>query len=404
MINIQNLLVVFVVVPFLFLFFRRSLSNSEIWTATVTPLASIIGSGFLVSAPLVILVSGIWAPAVMLCIVTVAYGLGCVMRHNIAVVEPILKSGNQKSIVIYLEGISKPILGIAYIVSVAFYLQLLSAFVLKMLGFDEVLYENLLSVFILSLVGIIGKIRGLSFLEFLEKYSVNIKLSIILSLLVLFLIYDVRIYAEGNLQTNILNNSFSFDTVRTLLGFLIIVQGFETSRFLSSEHAADMRIKTMKYAQIISGFIYVSFVTLTLGIFDQVDEITEVSIMDFTKVVAPILPFLLLIAAVMSQFSAALADTLGSSGLIAECSKYRVSEKTAILAVALLAIILTIFTNIVEIISLASKAFAIYYGLQCIICACLAINNKKYTVALFSIILSLVMLIVVLLGMPVSIE
>ena len=50
MINV--IIVVVAVLLFGYLAFSKRLSNSSGWQATVTPLASIMGSGFLVSAPL----------------------------------------------------------------------------------------------------------------------------------------------------------------------------------------------------------------------------------------------------------------------------------------------------------------------------------------------------------------
>ena len=55
--------------------------------------ASIIGSGFLVVAPLLALVVGWAAPLAMLVIVVIAYGLGEISRFNIRHGEPLLQSG-----------------------------------------------------------------------------------------------------------------------------------------------------------------------------------------------------------------------------------------------------------------------------------------------------------------------
>ncbi len=51
----------------------RRVRSSEGWRATVTPLASIIGSGFLVLAPLLAATVGSWAPVAMTGIVMLAY-------------------------------------------------------------------------------------------------------------------------------------------------------------------------------------------------------------------------------------------------------------------------------------------------------------------------------------------
>ena len=50
------------------LIFSKRVKNSQDWQATVTPLASIMGSGFLVSAPLLSGVAGNYAVLCMSCL------------------------------------------------------------------------------------------------------------------------------------------------------------------------------------------------------------------------------------------------------------------------------------------------------------------------------------------------
>ena len=65
--------------------FSRSFLQSSLWRATVTPLASIIGSGFLVLAPILVYAYGSKAPLVMGALVLGAYLFGSAIRFNIAV-------------------------------------------------------------------------------------------------------------------------------------------------------------------------------------------------------------------------------------------------------------------------------------------------------------------------------
>jgi hypothetical protein len=76
---------------------------------------------------------------------------------------------------------------------------------------------------------------------------------------------------------------------------------------------------------------------------------------------------MLVVAAVMSQFSAAVADTAGGGGLLSELSRRRVSLYRSYLLVVLAAIGVVWSANIFEIIVLASRAFAFYYFLQCLV-------------------------------------
>ncbi len=70
---------------------------------------------------------------------------------------------------------------------------------------------------------------------------------------------------------------------------------------------------------------------------------------------------MLVLAATMSQFSAAVADTAGAGGLVEEESRGRIPVRYAYVAVIGLGIVLVWTTNVFEIIALASRAFAAYY-------------------------------------------
>ena len=86
--------------------FSKRVRTSQSWIATVTPLASIIGSGFLVVVPLLGRAEGLWAAPSMLGIVGVAYALGAVIRHNIRHVEPRLSNDDASPSIATLERLS----------------------------------------------------------------------------------------------------------------------------------------------------------------------------------------------------------------------------------------------------------------------------------------------------------
>jgi hypothetical protein len=68
--------------------FQPVLLKSKDWHATITPLASIIGSGFLVVVPLLAATVGAWAPLAMAAVVAYAYVVGWALRLNIRDAEP----------------------------------------------------------------------------------------------------------------------------------------------------------------------------------------------------------------------------------------------------------------------------------------------------------------------------
>lgn len=59
--------------------------------ASVTPLASIFGSGFLIIVPLLERSMGRLAVVGALAVCSVAWALGSAIRHNVAIIEPLTK-------------------------------------------------------------------------------------------------------------------------------------------------------------------------------------------------------------------------------------------------------------------------------------------------------------------------
>jgi len=348
--------------------FHPRVRNSRQWRATVTPLASIIGSGFLVAAPLLYHTVNGWSVLAMAAIVLFGYGIGEVIRYNIRYAEPLLDSGSNSRSVQLAEEFADLLLSIAYVISVAFYLRLLASFVLRAAGVEGELLANLITTGVLLFIAAIGFSRGLSGLERLEESAVTIKLSIIAALLVGLAWFDWAAWIDGDLQLATLPVADWGVSFRHLAGMLLIVQGFETSRYLGAEYDPQTRIRTMRNAQLLSGAIYLVFIALILpllGGFDQFHD--ETAIITISAMVALVLPAMLVVAALMSQFSAAVADTAGSGGLLAEFSGHRLNPNGGYLLVSVAAISLVWFASIFEIIAIASRAFAAYYLLQCVV-------------------------------------
>jgi predicted lipid-binding transport protein (Tim44 family) len=74
-----------------YLAFSKRLAASSNWKATVTPLASIMGSGFLVSAPLLAGIVGNLAVVCMAILLVLAFAVGGAIRFNIRHFEPIAR-------------------------------------------------------------------------------------------------------------------------------------------------------------------------------------------------------------------------------------------------------------------------------------------------------------------------
>ena len=99
----------------------------------------------------------------------------------------------------------------------------------------------------------------------------------------------------------------------------------------------------------------------------NLENIRIADIVAATGLAATALPLMLIVAAIMSQFSAAVADTVGAGCLASESSKGRMTTNWGYLVVSVFAIILVWVADLLEIISVASRAFALYYLLQCVV-------------------------------------
>jgi len=125
----------------------------------------------------------------------------------------------------------------------------------------------------------------------------------------------------------------------------------------------------MRRAQLISGVLYVVSVIVLMPIVQHLNlaHIRIADIVAATGLAATALPLMLIVAAIMSQFSAGVADTVGAGGLASETSRGRFSSNTGYLVVSVFAIILVWTADLLEIVALASRAFALYYLLQCVV-------------------------------------
>lgn len=347
------------------LFFHPQLLKSSIWRATVTPLASIIGSGFLIAGPILAHVAGNLAWLAMIGLSAAAYLFGAAIRHNIAHVEPTFRSG-ARPFVLGIERLSNVALSIAYFVSVAYYLNLFAAFGLRLGHVVDPFWIRLTATTVIASIGVIGALGGLSGLERIEVGVVGLKLVLIGGLFAALSVASLMAAANGTFDWPQATHAHGLKEVSILLGLVLLVQGFETSRYLGSKYDADMRATTMRYAQWLSAAIYIVFILLiTRYFFDNLPERGgETAIIDMLAPLGTIVGPVIIIMALASQLSAAIADMNGAGGLLAESTNQRLRVRSGNLITALIAIIVTWSANIYVIIAYASKLFAAYYALQ----------------------------------------
>ena len=310
---ISDVIVVLVAVAVAALLFSRKMQASVTWQATVTPLASIIGSGFLVSVPLLAGEVGNWSVFAMAALIGAAYLVGAAIRFNIRHVEPLLAISAQEKeprLTESLEKLSHLVLAFAYFISVTYYLVLLSNFLLNGFGITDPDFAKAITTAILVAIGSLGLFKGLGGVERVEKYTVGINLAVIAGLIGGLFWYNGDALLTGRWQLDPSGKPFTLESVQVLLGLLIVVQGFETSRFMGETYDAETRIRTMRYAQWISTVIYILFFILMTVLFPLLGEDRGITaIIALVGQVALVLPVMLTIGAIASQFSASVADS-----------------------------------------------------------------------------------------------
>ncbi len=397
-----DIVLVLVLIAVFVILVCRPVRNNRNWSATVTPLASIIGSGFLVSVPLLAGTLGSWAVAAVASLVVVSFLIGGAIRYNIRYGEPVLASARAGRAIRSIEGLSHLVLAGAYFIAVAYYLALLAAFGMKLLGWNDQVVGKIVATVLISGICGVGSLKGLGGVERIEKFTVSVNLAVIAAMLVSLAMFGIDLPSGyGWTATANETSAFDWDTVRFLMGLLIVVQGFETTRFMGQMYDPDTRIRAMKRAQIVSSLIYVVFFVLMVPLFPyftSTDDVAE--LINVIGRVTPWLPFVVVAGAISSQFSAAVADSIGASGLVSDATHRIIDAKHAYLIIGAVSIFVIWKTDVVSLVALASRAFALFYALQCVVAVLVAHGHGRNATANWFGLLALLSLAVAVFGIP----
>jgi len=345
-------------------------------------------------------------------LVAFAYLLGGAIRFNILHGEPLFVHGKPlfakggRGWLGPVESASHLALALAYFISVTYYLTLLSAFLLKGLGTPLPLAAKGLTTAILLGIGAQGLLRGLHGLESIEEYAVGLKLAVIAAALAALAWLNIDMGLAGTWHVVEQPKPIDWQSVRVVLGLLVVVQGFETSRFLTGAYSPELRVRTMRYAQWLSGGIYIAFFLLAMAAVDDPKALNgnATGIIAVLEPAASSLVYLIVIGAVFAQLSAAIADAIGAGGLIEQVSGRRIDHRHAYPVIALIGIALTWTLDIFAVIALASRAFALFYLMQCLVAAGVALRapdlKRPALRAAGFLVLAAMALAVVLFGIP----
>ncbi len=343
-------------------------SRSTVLAAAVTPLASILGSGLLIIVPVLESVLGSLAVFGAVAVSAVAYAVGTAIRHNVRVVEPLTADGTVDRWTRRTEETSDAVIVVAYIISVALYLRILAEYVVRYVtGGEQGLAERALAVGAVALIVAIGVARGFAGLDRLDRVSLAAVLVLTTVLGVTLFVHDSGAVLAGTLALPPVADAGLGHVLLVLGGIVITVQGFETVRYLGDEFDAPTRIWASRVSQAVAASIYIGFVLVATPVMGLgTDAGADRTLLDITGRVAPFLALPLVLSAVLSQFAAATADTAAADGNLRRLSS-RMDGRRPFLVTGAFALLLAATVPTFTIVAVASRAFALYYALQCIV-------------------------------------
>jgi hypothetical protein len=379
--------------------YRPKVQGSTAYKATVVPLAEIMDVGFIVFSPIIILLFGYEAPWAMLGLCLLAILTGFAISFNIKNYEPLVGKPDPLH---RWNSFALWALLAASVVNVAYYAQLLMTLIFLPLGdlySPEVVTAT--AAVLLAILTIYGFAKGLMALNDLGNKTTAFNLSAIVAVLVAFATYNVQRLVGGDFDWPHFNAPDDAEGFRKLLGLFVLVQGFESSRYIGAYFSADQRVKTMRSAQYISSAVYVLFVALSLILFARVEPPTDVTaIFEVSEQVSVFLPFLIMAAALGSQLSAIVNDTETRTEMLAGLVGDRLPRQWTFPMFLVPAIVVVVLTDVTAVVAMASRVFAAYYLLQALIAGQLAWRAGRGGWVVFFAGIGSAMAVVAVFGIP----
>lgn len=373
-------------------------TRSAVLRTSVVPLASIFGSGFLIVVPILERTLGALAAVGMAAVCALAWLVGSAIRHNVAEVEARAHGGELDAGTRRLERASDLSIVVAYVISVALYLRILAQFVVEYASSGSDVAERLVAVALVVVITAVGLARGLDGLELLERVALGAVLVLVVAVVATFAGKDVGLLAAGDLDLPPVPDLGLGTVLLALGGIVITVQGFETIRYLEDRADRPTRIAASRLAQGLAAVVYVALVVVAtplMGLGTQAGA--DDDLLGLIERVAPVLALPLVLCAVLSQFSAATADTEAGVGNLAVLGWRPLQGRTGYVVLGMVAAGLAATVATDTIVVVASRAFALYYALQCVIA--LRTSARRVTRAGFGA-LAAVMLAITLLATP----
>ncbi len=342
--------------------------SRQVMVATVTPLASIFGSGFLIIVPVLERTLGAKAIFGIVGVCGFAWFVGAAIRHNIAAVEPLEADERLDEVTRRIEKAADLVIVIAYVISVALYLRIMSQYLVEFATSGSDIAERALASVAVLVIVAVGVIRGFSGLDRMERAALVSVLVLTTILGGALFFHDASALFGGGIDLPPVPAKGLEHVLLVLGGIVITVQGFETVRYLTDEYDPKTRIWACRLSQIVSSSIYLGFIVVATPVMGLGSgEGADRTLLDITARVVPLLSIPVVLTAVLSQFSAATADTVAANGNLHLIFGDPMHSPRPYVVTGGAAILLVWVVPTFSIIAIASRAFAAYYSLQCIV-------------------------------------
>jgi hypothetical protein len=362
-----------VLVGLAWVLYRPKVQQSERYQAMVVPLANIMDVGFIVMSPAIVLLAGFAAPLVMLGICLLAIATGFAIAYNIRHYEPLEGTDDPVNRVGY---VSRWALTFASVINIAYYTLLLITLLLWPLGLYSVTNLAIGGTVLLVVLIIVGMAGGMDWLNNLGNKTTAFNLSAVVAVVTAFIVYNIQEWLGGRWDLGDTEVMISGEDFRKIIGLFAIVQGFEAARYIGARFGKELRITTMRLAQVISSVVFVVFVASVLILYVQVQtDFSGESIFIVADEVGDFMPWLILLAAIGSQTSAIINATMSRSDMLVD---HKMPRRWTFVVLLGPAIAVFLLVDITEAVALASRVFAAYFVLQAVIAWILARRAQNW--------------------------
>ena len=346
----------------------RETGMRRVLMASVTPLASIFGSGFLIIVPVLERTLGGLAVLGAIGVSAVAWMVGSAIRHNIQTVEPLAAQGGLGQGNDRLERVGDVVIAMAYVISVALYLRIMSEYLVEHVAPGAHTATSAIAAGTVGMIVLVGVTRGFGGLHLMERLALSAVLVLTTLLGAAYLFESGGQMLGAGIEVPPVPDAGIVQTLLMLGGIVITVQGFETVRYLGDEYDAPTRVWASRLAQAVAASIYVGFVivaTPLMGLGTPAG--TDSSLIAITDRVAPVLVLPLVACAILSQLSAATADTVAARENLHARLPRLLGGGRAYVLTGVVAVVMIWTIPTLTIVTIASRAFAAYYCLQCVL-------------------------------------